>query len=87
PSEEITCQPRTNTNYNNSTCWYDWSRDCAVQIPKLGSSELTSESLCTLFNGCRVYIFGDESTWTTHDFKCNGDNEDMSSGDDGEEKE
>ncbi|MFM7978786.1 MAG: hypothetical protein ACKPKO_05670, partial [Candidatus Fonsibacter sp.] len=58
----------------------DWIRDCAVHIAILGSSELTSENLCTPFGGRRVYIFGEGSTWTTHDFKRIGDNEGMSSG-------
>ncbi|MFM7980246.1 MAG: hypothetical protein ACKPKO_13105, partial [Candidatus Fonsibacter sp.] len=62
----------------------------AVQIPMRGSSELTSINFCTLFDGCRVYVFGDGSTWPTHDFKGNGDNEDMSSGEyeeDGKDEE
>jgi len=44
------------------------------------SSELTSQNACTLLDGSMVYIFGDGSTWTTHDFTYHVDDEDMSSG-------
>ena len=68
---------------------YKSQRLCSTN-PKPVSSKQTIINLCTLRDGCRVYIFGDGSTWTTHDFKGNGDNEDMSSGEyeeDGEEDE
>ena len=85
----------TNICSTNATCWYDWSRDCAVKIT-LGSSVLTSQTYCTLLDGARVYIFGDGSTWTTHDFTYHADDEEMTIGqyeedykeeDNGEEKE
>ena len=49
PTKETTCHSKAKACSSNATCWYDWSRDCAVKIT-LGP-ELTSQSYCSLLVG------------------------------------
>ena len=39
-------------------------RVCTVKITTLGPSELTRQKSRILFDGSRIYIFGDGPTWT-----------------------